>query len=459
MSETKRDASKLGRERPRPAGRDSKTQRKTQLRRVFLAVIALALIGLAWPAWQWGRTQNSLSAVRAALQQREFERAIADLQTLERHHPNNGEVQFLLAVAHRRSDRPLDALRFLQRAEELNHAPADIERERKMAKFELGDIAGSERYLRQLVVAGDSTDDVAEELLESLAKGYLADHRLSDARFCLDRWIEWQADSIPPRLLRATLYGKSELWAEAIGDYRRILELAPDHVEARLKLAQALLNVNEVDEAQTQYEQCRAADRENAVALLGLARCQARLGNPEAAEALLSQIPTDGMKPPLHAQVLAERGELALRARDYPRASRLFQQSLEKVPLQSIVHYSLAKTLESLGEKEEAREHFELSQSIRQRQVQVEKLTQQVAKETERADLRFEIGTLLRIDGNAEEAAYWFTTTLRIDPRHAGAHRALAELFAARGDADMALRHRQAAEAVATNKAAPPEKQ
>ena len=58
-----------------------------------------------------------------------------------------------------------------------------------------------------------------------------------------------------------------------------------------------------------------------------------------------------------------------------------------------------------------------------------------------------------------EEAARWFIDTLRIDGQHAGAHQALAELFAARGDVKLATRHRQAAEAAAGRVPAAREKQ
>ena len=78
-------------------------------------------------------------------------------------------------------------------------------------------------------------------------------------------------------------------------------------------------------------------------------------------------------------------------------------------------------------------------------------------KEPGNAELRFEIGSLLSQNGSPEIAAHWFTTTLRIDSKHAGAHQALAEFFAARGNAEMSRRHRQAAQDAAAGRAGEPE--
>lgn len=72
--------------------------------------------------------------------------------------------------------------------------------------------------------------------------------------------------------LKATLlsgYGQLE---EAVPLLRRVLELDPHYWPARIRLADALLKLNRVDDAVAAYQAVLAADPQNAYALLGLAR-------------------------------------------------------------------------------------------------------------------------------------------------------------------------------------------
>jgi Flp pilus assembly protein TadD len=76
-----------------------------------------------------------------------------------------------------------------------------------------------------------------------------------------------------PYRLASILAGYGRL-AEAVPHLRRTVELAPDYLTARLKVAEALLKSNATTEAEAVYTEVLRRDAENIYGLVGLARCQ-----------------------------------------------------------------------------------------------------------------------------------------------------------------------------------------
>jgi len=76
-----------------------------------------------------------------------------------------------------------------------------------------------------------------------------------------------------PHLEAGLLAGFGRL-EEAIPLLRRTLELSPDYVPARIRLADALLKTNQTDAAANEYRNVLSADPNNVYALLGTARCK-----------------------------------------------------------------------------------------------------------------------------------------------------------------------------------------
>lgn len=74
--------------------------------------------------------------------------------------------------------------------------------------------------------------------------------------------------------LEATLLAGSGRLEEAAPLLRRVVELAPEYLPARIRLADALLKLNQTDAATDGYRAVLARDPKNVYALLGLARCK-----------------------------------------------------------------------------------------------------------------------------------------------------------------------------------------
>src|SRR5205085_1660869 len=72
-------------------------------------------------------------------------------------------------------------------------------------------------------------------ILEALTRGYLRQYRLTEARFCLDRWLESQPDNPQALCLKGQFHLDYERAPDrALESYRRAVQLDPEHKEARL---------------------------------------------------------------------------------------------------------------------------------------------------------------------------------------------------------------------------------
>jgi predicted Zn-dependent protease len=116
--------------------------------------------------------------------------------------------------------------------------------------------------------------------LEAAAAGYRALIQL-DAQN--PRW---------PHLLASILAGYGQL-DEALPLLRRTTELAPEYLTAWLKLGDALLKSNAINEAEVAYRRVLTADAGNPYGLLGLARCDLQLNRLTSARSNLQKAVTD----------------------------------------------------------------------------------------------------------------------------------------------------------------------
>lgn len=101
------------------------------------------------------------------------------------------------------------------------------------------------------------------------------------------------------------------------------------------------------------------------------------------------------------------------------------------------------QALQQQGKTDAARAQLKGAEAVRERAERVGELTsRRLAENPLDPALHFEMGKLLLESGTPDVAEQWLLTALRLDPGHRAAHAALAGLYAARGDAARADRHR-----------------
>ena len=430
------------------------TRHGVRLRRWLVGVGGLAAVVGAVFAWPWLRAGRHLEAANQAMERGDYDAALQALGRAEALQPRRAHVQFLLAVASRRKGRLEQFQQHWQRAAEWGSPEEDLRLQQMLAVAQTGNVPAVERPLREAIDRG-APDHVAEQIYEAIAQGHLAAYRVTDATVCLDYWITWRPHAPRARILRAMVQEQHGNYAKAADEYRAVLDVYPDHRDARLRLGDALLQANDLDEAREQFQTLVAADPNDSMALLGLGQVERRLGAPADARQHLEAALATEIDPYRRGIGLGELGRVLLGEGRTEEAIAALTKALDYVPMEWPVHHALGTALARLGQTEKAKQHMEMYVRTRKKFDRMTDITRLLIKRPNDADLRSEAGAILLEHGLKKEGADWLLTALGCDPAHRKTHELLANYYAELGNHRLAAEHRLLAAASPAEKPPP----
>lgn len=412
-------------------------------RGMIAAIVGLAVVA-AGSVWAVRRAQLAYHIDQAEHWAAEDEPAerLADIERLAGAHPDSAALQYWLAVAYRRTGKLHLVEAPLKRALDLGWSRRDITRQRYLTVFLGGDFRESEPYLQELVTAGVS-DDVAEEVYEVLAKGYLAGMRLLEAKQCLERWIEWRPDTPRARLWLAEIY---RVMYDDIGEeaqYRAIVKTNPKHFDGHMRLATFLVLMTRIEEAEQEYLRACELRPDSAPALIGLAECQQRLARVAEARSTLERAMALPMDDSQRGFALTTLGQILLRERKTAEAVKVLREATEIFPNDHGTWYALGQALAQVGDKDAATRSLDHSKEVARNNSEIQQLYLDVIEKPTDAETRFKLASALKKYGQAKNAAGFYRSVLEIAPHHAPSHAALADYYAAVGRDDLAETHRK----------------
>lgn len=407
---------------------------------IWGAILAVLAGGVA-ALWPRVRVMQHLSEARSALRRGDGATALRAVETAVAIQPDSAETQFLLAVIKRRSSRLDEFALHLRRAAELGWPEEDIDRQELLATAQRGDIEAVKQQLLQAIESG-STDEEAEEIYEAFAKGYLCTYRISDASMCVDFWLQWRPDAVQARIMRACIREQTGKRDEAMDDYRAVLDVFPNHREARIRLAQSLMVRKRHDEALAEFQACLAVAPEEPDALLGAAQCLRRQGKTADARRYLESLLPVSASRYHRGMALAELGQILLSEGKPREAMEPLMQALAMIPGESVVYHGLGMASARLGNRQQADAYHARLRRVHERYVRMADITDSLSREPFNAELRCEAGAILMEMDLKKEGADWLLTALRCDPNHRKTHELLAQYYAEIGDRSRAAHHR-----------------
>ena len=274
-----------------------------------------------------------------------------------------------------------------------------------------------------------------------MAWGCLQQLRVSEAAFYLGLLRQREPDNV-----RALMY---EGWAremlnvtdDAIEDYRHALDLQPDNYEARLRLANCLLEANRAPEAFEHFLILLNRTPESELVRTHLGRCYHGVGRLDEGCQILDALLAEK---PAYAPALTARARLAVQLHDYAAAEAWLRETIRIDPTSYPSHYLLFECLQQQGKEKEAQIVKERMDRMKTDLARVrEIITTELARTPQDPELYFEAGVISVRLGDNREAAKWFGGALRQNPQHVKSHAALMRLFQFLGDSDKAAHHRQ----------------
>jgi tetratricopeptide (TPR) repeat protein len=198
--------------------------------------------------------------------------------------------------------------------------------------------------------------------------------------------------------------------AQATRNFQTAVELDPSNVDIRVNLAQALMAQQKFQAARAQLEQTISIDDNSANAHFNLGVVQARL-------------------------------------KDFAASRDSYQRAIDIDPKHARAQFSLAKFYEQNNELEKAKHHYQLALEVVPNEVSIlvslgriylresnfdeaERVLQLAVKNQPGYDeAHYQLGLVLQALGQGIRAKRQFEETLRINPRHAGATKALRGIF------------------------------
>jgi Flp pilus assembly protein TadD len=413
-------------ERPTAAGRMrrlvGRLTHAVRRRWWLLLILAGSLAVAVAVARPHGRAWYHRRAARQEVQRYHTPQAIRHLLICRDLWPRDPEVLLLAARAARRAQVYGDAERLLWIYREVRgHDEAHaLEQLLLVAECQVDEAANG---CWSRVEEGKADTPL---LLEALTRGYLRQYRLDRAQHCLTRWKQLQPEN--PQLFY--LEGRIQLdyhhaLSTATDCYGRALELDPDHEEARLGLAVALVMGKSFARAAEQFERLRQCQPDNWRVQVGLAECLDGLGQSDQALRLVDDVLA---QQPDFPAALALRGQLALKSGQLAEAETRLRQALRYLPMDHAVRHGLVLCLERSGQREEAqRQRRQLEQMEEDVSRFNEITTKELAQRPTDPALHCTLGQLLLRSGQREEGLRWLRSALRLDPSYAPARQALAD--------------------------------
>lgn len=415
--------------------------------RSFAVALALIVVlAMAPPVWRAWTFETSMHKLRSAAFTDDPKALLGWAEALQDQLQTSAELAYYLAVVNRRAGHTNQAREHLERARRLDWSLKDLRREEYLLRFQSGDV--EETGKRLLALAGpDCPNDQASEIFECLVMGYMSAMRLTEAGVCLDFWQSWQPDAVAPHLLRAEMMRAFRDRSRAAAEYEAVLAIAPDNIQARKALAEALLEGKDTQGAQRELEHClRLAPHEPGI-LISLAACYRSLGRLSDAGSALEEALKGKLTDQMRSFALAELGNLALSNKNYRHAVELLKSAVELAPQNAPAHYTFGLALSRVGDTKQAERHFEVSRQIDEAAARYVDVVQEVMRDPWDADLRCQAGEISLQQAEPKFALAWFQSALRCDPSHSATHKALARYYAEAGRADMADRHLALADA------------
>lgn len=218
--------------------------------------------------------------------------------------------------------------------------------------------------IEQYKMALDADPD-SEYLNAGLASLYLHTGRIRDAIVAAQNTLKSEPDNLAAHKLLGRIYlqtlgsvqsnaSSEKLLKLAIGEYQKIVQLAPKDVESRLLLGQLYTLDHNTPAATKQFQAAREIDPNSEDVVLNLARLYNESGHQHHAVTLLKSVPEAQRT----AKIEYALGATYEQLKDNNDAVGAYQKAFELAPENLNVERSLAQALLTAGKTDEALKHF-----------------------------------------------------------------------------------------------------
>jgi tetratricopeptide (TPR) repeat protein len=385
-----------------------------------------------WAGHHWRAARRALDRYRLAEAQEHLTHCLQIW-------PSSFETHLLAAQTARRLGDYEAADQHLARCQEIRGALApEVELEQVLIRAQRGGMDSVTPYLRSLV---EEDHPATPLILEALIRGYMRAFRYGDAYALVSLWQDRWPDDIEANIFGGFVNEQVGSQQQAVTNYRRVLQLDPEQDEARLRLADLLVDRAVPAEALEHLEQLARKHAGDLYLQTRLARCLVAMGRFEEAEEYLDRVLAEL---PHFRPALAVKGASALALNRPAEAERWLREALAADAGDLQTQYALERSLRQQGKDQEAQAAEDRLKVLKADGERIRQIVQEdINKSPNDPVVRTEVGSILLRAGSEQEGVKWLYSALRLAPRYAPAHRALADYFERIGQPERAGPHRR----------------
>lgn len=373
--------------------------------------------------WIWFEVH--LRAARAELDKGHNSEAVRHLQACQWLLPENRQVLLMSARAARRAGTWDEAENFLNVYwQRYGGDDESLVFEQLLHRGAHGELESVGPSLLARIQRGGNEARLARE---AFVTGLISRFRLGEAKVFLDSWLAETPDD-PLALLQIGKFEEQQFnFNEAIRNYRRILEIDPDQVEARLRLASILVMRRYSEEAAAELAILKEKLPNHPEVQVLWARALALLGRTDESRRAIDEcLKTNPDYPP----ALLERGNSALFDGDEAAAEQYLSRAVKLDPGNLHIHNQYALVLARNGKHAQVEAE---RKKVHQLEADGERISQIIRgplkDNPNDPALHYEIGTIALRSGLTADALRWFTSALQVDPNHLQTHQVLANIY------------------------------
>jgi Flp pilus assembly protein TadD len=350
--------------------------------------------------------------------------------------PEQRDVLLLGARVARRSALWDEAQALLERYSARHGDDEPVVLERLLLRAASGELDASAPQLADRIRPGRPEAGLAREALVS---GLQYRFRWAEAERVLGDWLAAAPDDTAAILLRGKLQEQRLQPGEALLSFRRVLDLDPEHDEARMRLTALLLADRRGGEAETHAEYLRRRLPANPEVRVQWARAVGLQGRAADARAALDDVLRAH---PEYPPALAERGRLAAEDGD-AAAEEYLERAARSDPGNVPTRHQYSLALARNGKKAAADREQAAARALEADHERINALvTGRLQASPNDPAVHHEIGLIALRSGQPAEALRWFQWALQVDPAHLPAHQSLAAFYHQTGNPALAARHR-----------------
>ena len=210
---------------------------------------------------------------------------------------------------------------------------------------------------------GFKPESSREEIIAS-AREYMEEDKFEEAEIILLKALNSNQSDSEIRLILAELYQDSGDHQQAVFHLKKLLDLEPENIDAKLKLGNYYLQAGPVagdhlyEEAIELGNSILEQQPENLEAKMLLANANAGLKKLDESIALMNEVLSVD---PDNMAALINQGAFYMRLGKTEEAKGFYEHAIAKYPENPVTHRSIANYYAATGENEKAEEHFRKS--------------------------------------------------------------------------------------------------